>query len=62
MFTTRELAQLAGVSGRTLNEIENGRGVPIFRTMRKISEALDLEPTDVTEFVAAIEERSKDAA
>jgi transcriptional regulator with XRE-family HTH domain len=60
--SSKTLAVKAGVSNKTILEIENGRNVPTFRTMRRLSEALNIDPADVEEFAAAIEERGKDAA
>ena len=62
LWSVRDLAREAGVSTKTVNEIEHGRGVPTFRTIRRICSALKVEPSEVTEFAAAIEERGKDAA
>jgi transcriptional regulator with XRE-family HTH domain len=60
--SSKTLAVKAGVSNKTILEIENGRNVPTFRTIRRLSEALDVDPSEVAEFAAAIEERGKDAA
>jgi transcriptional regulator with XRE-family HTH domain len=60
--SSKTLAAKAGVSNKTIIEIENGRNLPTFRTMRRLSEALDVEPAEVTEFAAAIEERGKEVA
>lgn len=60
--SSKTLSAKAGVSNKTILEIENGRNVPTFKTIRKLSEALGVEPGEVEEFAAAIEERGKDAA
>jgi transcriptional regulator with XRE-family HTH domain len=60
--SSKTLAVKAGVSNKTILEIENGRNVPTFRTIRRLSEALNVDPAEVEEFAAAIEERGKDAA
>jgi transcriptional regulator with XRE-family HTH domain len=60
--SSKTLAVKAGVSNKTILEIENGRNLPTFRTMRRLSDALGVDPADVTEFAAAIKERGKDAA
>ena len=60
--SSKTLSAKAGVSNKTILEIENGRNVPTFKTMRKLSEALGVQPGEVEEFAAAIEERGKDAA
>jgi transcriptional regulator with XRE-family HTH domain len=53
------LAEKAGVSNKTITQIENGRQLPRFRTIRKLSEALGVEASEVTEFVAAVDEMGK---
>jgi transcriptional regulator with XRE-family HTH domain len=60
--SSKTLAAKAGVSNKTIIEIENGRNLPTFRTMRRLSDALGVEPAEVAEFAAAIAERGKDAA
>ena len=44
--SSKTLAVKAGVSNKTILEIENGRNVPTFRTIRRLSEALDVDPAD----------------
>ena len=41
--TQEHLAELAGVSLRTIKEIESGKGNPTFATLSKIAEVLGLE-------------------
>ena len=60
--SSKTLAAKAGVSNKTILEIENGRNLPTFRTMRRLSEALGVAPTEIEEFAAAIGERGKEAA
>ena len=60
--SSKTLAAKAGVSNKTILGIENGRNLPTFRTMRRLSEALAVDPAEVAEFAAAIGERGKDAA
>ena len=62
LMTMRELAEKAGVAPSTVYLIEHGRSVPRFAVIRRLSEALGVEPADVEEFAAAIEERGKEAA
>ncbi len=50
------LAGRANVSTKTIVDIEHGRQTPRLATIRKISEALGVDPFSVAEFVAAIEE------
>jgi transcriptional regulator with XRE-family HTH domain len=54
LISIEGLAEKAGVSTKTIVEIELGRSVPRLRTIRKLSEALEVEPTSVDEFAAAI--------
>ncbi len=61
LLGVKALAREAGVSNKTIVEIEHGRQVPAFRTIRRLSAALEVEPQDVTEFAAAMA-LSKDAA
>jgi transcriptional regulator with XRE-family HTH domain len=50
LWSIRELAQRAGVSPRTINTIELGRTTPSLSTVRKLSEALGIDPLEVDEF------------
>jgi transcriptional regulator with XRE-family HTH domain len=62
LMSARQLAEQAGITQKTLIDVENGRRVPTFQTMRALCDALDVQPEDVEEFVRAIELRGKDAA
>jgi len=55
LLTVRGLAERAGVASSTVHLIENGRSVPRFDAIQKLSAALDVEPSDIAEFQAAIE-------
>jgi transcriptional regulator with XRE-family HTH domain len=55
LLSLRELAKRAGVAQRTIVEAEAGRQAPRPSTMRKLAEALDVDPMEVDEFRAAIE-------
>ena len=61
-MTIRELAEAAGVSTRTIVQVEAGHIVPRFATLKKIAAALGVEPAAITEFARAIEEAGKEAA
>ncbi|MDQ6675161.1 MAG: helix-turn-helix domain-containing protein [Chloroflexota bacterium] len=50
LLTQRELAERAGVALSTLYAIETGRHQPQMRIIRKIAEALDVDPLEVDEF------------
>jgi transcriptional regulator with XRE-family HTH domain len=62
LLSIDRLADQAGTSNKTIVQIENGRQLPTFRTMQRVSGALNVAPAEIAEFAAAIEERSKDAA
>lgn len=54
LISIEGLADKAGVSTKTIVEIELGRSVPRLRTIKKLSEALEVDPTSVEEFSLAI--------
>ena len=54
MLTVRGLAQAAGCSPHTVHEIETGKRSPRFDTVRRLSAALEVEPTQVAEFRRAM--------
>ena len=62
LLSVRDLARQAGTSDKTIIQIELGRQVPTFRTMRRISQVLGMAPEEITEFAAAIQKRGKGAA
>lgn len=62
LLSVRALASTAGVSTKTIVQLEAGRQLPTFRTMRRITEAMGVDAADVTEFAEAMGERGKDAA
>ena len=45
LLTQEELAEKAGVSSSTVANIETDNREPHFRTIRKLAEALDVDPT-----------------
>jgi transcriptional regulator with XRE-family HTH domain len=47
LLTQEELAEKAGVSPSTIVNIERDQTVPHFRTIRKLAEALDVDPTSL---------------
>ncbi len=59
LLSQRALAVEAGVSPQTIFQTEVGRVSPSLIIMRRICTALDVEPKDVTEFVAAMASKSK---
>ena len=62
LLSVRGLEAASGVTAKTIIDIEYGRRRPHYGTIGKLSAALRVEPGDVTEFAAALEGRSKDAA
>lgn len=48
-----ELAAAAGITPKTLIDLEYGRRTPTFATMRRLSAALGVAPEAVAEFAAA---------
>ena len=59
LLSGRELARAAGVTHKTLIDLELGRRTPTFATMRRISEVLGVAATDIAEFAASVERRRK---
>jgi ribosome-binding protein aMBF1 (putative translation factor) len=51
-ISIEDLAAKAKVSTKTIVDTELGRTQPKFRTIRKISEALGIDPSEVEEFAA----------
>ena len=47
LLTQEELAEKAGVSPSTIVNIERDQTVPHFRTIRKLAEALNVDPTSL---------------
>ena len=54
MLTIRGLAAAAGCSRHTVHQVELGRRVPRFDTIKRLSAALGVEPTEVAEFRQAL--------
>jgi transcriptional regulator with XRE-family HTH domain len=59
LLSVDALAAKAGVSNKTIVQLEYGRQLPTFRTIRRISDALGVPPSEVTEFSQAIAQRSR---
>jgi transcriptional regulator with XRE-family HTH domain len=56
MMSMKDLADTADVSPQTLLAIEHGRRLrPNYAVMRRISQALGVEPSEIAEFAAAVE-------
>ena len=54
LLSQRELARRAGVSPSTVLTTETGRRRPALTTIRRLSEALQVPPMDVSEFRDAL--------
>ena len=54
LLTVRALAEQAGVAPSTVYLAENGRSVPRFEIIHKLSAALGVEPAEIAEFAEAI--------
>jgi transcriptional regulator with XRE-family HTH domain len=55
LMSIEQLAELTGVSTKTIVETELGRTQPKLRTIRKLSEALGVGPLEIEEFALAIQ-------
>ena len=62
VLTQRQLAERAGITHATVVALEKGRGRPQLTTMRKVADALGVEPADIAEFRRAIESDQLSAA
>jgi DNA-binding XRE family transcriptional regulator len=58
MWSQRDLAREAGVTQKTIVDLELGRVEPHLKTMRKLAAALGIEPLEVEEFQKAIAKKS----
>ena len=55
LFSVRALAERAGVAPSTVYMTEAGKYTPRLGTIRRLAEALGVEPREITEFRAALE-------
>jgi DNA-binding XRE family transcriptional regulator len=62
LWSADTLAAKAGVSNKTIVQLEYGRQTATFRTIRRICDALGVLPSEVREFNQAIAERGKAVA
>ena len=62
VLSVRELAVRAGVAPTTVYQIEHGLTRPHYRSIRALSEALGVEPMQISEFARVIEEGGADRA
>lgn len=61
LISIEGLSEMTGVSTKTIVEIELGRSTPRLRTIKRLSEALEIEPGNVQEFAAAIADEGDQA-
>ncbi len=54
LLTVRGLAAAAGVSTHTVHEVETGKRPPRFGTIKRLSDALGVDPAEVVEFRAVL--------
>lgn len=54
LLTVRGLAQVAGCSPHTVHQVELGLRRPHFDTVKRLSAALGVEPTEILEFRRAL--------
>jgi transcriptional regulator with XRE-family HTH domain len=54
VLSVHDLAASAGVSNKTILDIEHGRVRPKLRTIRRLSEALAVPPAEVEEFARVL--------
>lgn len=62
LMSLERLAGLAGVTAKTLSQVERGMQTPTYRTMQRLSDVLQVDPMDIEEFAAALEERASKIA
>lgn len=62
LLSLRALSEKTGLTAKSINDIENRKRAPQYRSMQVLCEALGVEAGEVEEFAAVLEERSKDAA
>ena len=46
-LSQENLASKSGMTTSTINRLENGKQIPHFGTIRKLAEALGVEPADI---------------
>lgn len=59
LLSVRELAEAADITPKTLTDIELGKRMPTYETMRNLCRVLGIEAHDVTEFVTTIQARAR---
>ncbi len=59
LMSQLDLATATGLASKTIIRLEKNRNTPNFLSMRRICNALGVEPKDVTEFAEAMARRGK---
>jgi transcriptional regulator with XRE-family HTH domain len=59
LLSLRDLAGAAGVTPKTILDLEMRRRRATFATIRKLADGLGVDPTEVAEFVDALDQRAK---
>jgi transcriptional regulator with XRE-family HTH domain len=54
LWTLRDLAEVANVGLATIHGVERGVRLPSLKTIRRVSQALEIDPLEIDEFRAAI--------
>ena len=54
LLSLAELATAVGMTEKAVGSIERGRAVPRLGSIRKITDVLNVEPREVTEFAAVL--------
>jgi transcriptional regulator with XRE-family HTH domain len=62
LWSQDELARRAGIAVRTIVNIETRQRMPRLLTMRRITEALEVDWSEVDEFRVAVEDREEKVA
>ncbi|MDQ3692781.1 MAG: helix-turn-helix domain-containing protein [Chloroflexota bacterium] len=57
-LSQRDLAERAGVTQKTVLDLELGRQEPRLRTIRRIATAFGVEPAEIDEFREALETKA----
>jgi transcriptional regulator with XRE-family HTH domain len=62
VMSIAQLSKASSVTEKTIVDLEHGRRQAHYATIRALCEALNVTASDVNEFAAVLDERSKDAA
>ena len=59
LLSLRDLVAAAGVTPKTILDLESRRRRATFATIRKLADGLGVKPTEVAEFVETLDQRAK---